>query len=271
MAQKSLEDALKNVGNPVEMLRNSQIGAYVYPVVPAEFTNWRDEQARLAQDLRCCSTSRTTWSSSTSKGPDALKLVSEPRDQQLRELPGQPRQAIRAVQLQRPRHRRRHPVSPRGEQAGVRRPRAVGELDSVPRRDRRLQREDRATTTARPATRRARRSTAIYYRFQIQGPNAWKVIEKLNGGPVPDIKFFHMDAIKIARPQGARAAPRHGGRAGPRDLGPLRRARRDPRRRSSRPARSSGFARSAPAPTPPTRSSRAGFPRRCRPSTPTSR
>ncbi|NIR61762.1 MAG: aminomethyl transferase family protein, partial [Gammaproteobacteria bacterium] len=36
-----------------------------------------------------------------------------------------------------------------------------------------------------------------YYRFQIQGPNAWQVIEKLNGGPFPDIKFFNMDKIKI--------------------------------------------------------------------------
>ncbi len=26
------------------MMRNSQIGAYVYPVVAPEFTNWRDEQ-----------------------------------------------------------------------------------------------------------------------------------------------------------------------------------------------------------------------------------
>ena len=30
--------------DPVELLRNSQIGAYVYPVVAAEFTNWRREQ-----------------------------------------------------------------------------------------------------------------------------------------------------------------------------------------------------------------------------------
>ena len=44
MAQRSLEDLLQTVDSPVEMLRNSQIGAYVYPVVPAEFTNWRDEQ-----------------------------------------------------------------------------------------------------------------------------------------------------------------------------------------------------------------------------------
>jgi len=43
MAQ-NLEGVLKAAGNTVKMLRNSQIGAYVYPVVPSEFTNWRDEQ-----------------------------------------------------------------------------------------------------------------------------------------------------------------------------------------------------------------------------------
>ena len=44
MAIKSLEDLLESVGGPVKLLRNSQTGPYVYPVVPAEFTNWRDEQ-----------------------------------------------------------------------------------------------------------------------------------------------------------------------------------------------------------------------------------
>ena len=44
MSDKSLEDVLRKAGNPVTMLRNSQIGAYVYPVVPPEFSNWRDEQ-----------------------------------------------------------------------------------------------------------------------------------------------------------------------------------------------------------------------------------
>ena len=34
---QSLEDLLQKSGNPAQMLRNSQIGAYVYPVVPAEF------------------------------------------------------------------------------------------------------------------------------------------------------------------------------------------------------------------------------------------
>src|SRR4029079_11721872 len=40
---QSLEDLLQSK-SPVELARNSQIGPYVYPKVPAEFTNWRDEQ-----------------------------------------------------------------------------------------------------------------------------------------------------------------------------------------------------------------------------------
>jgi vanillate/3-O-methylgallate O-demethylase len=31
----------------------------------------------------------------------------------------------------------------------------------------------------------------------VQGPNAWKILEKLNGGPIPDVKFFTLDTIKI--------------------------------------------------------------------------
>src|SRR5918996_4659745 len=44
MTDRSLEDRLHQVGDPVRMTRNSQIGPYVYPAVPAEFSNWRDEQ-----------------------------------------------------------------------------------------------------------------------------------------------------------------------------------------------------------------------------------
>ncbi|MBV6638049.1 MAG: aminomethyl transferase family protein, partial [Mameliella sp.] len=41
----SLNDAMKKWNTPVEMLRNSQAGMYVYPVVTPEFQNWRNEQA----------------------------------------------------------------------------------------------------------------------------------------------------------------------------------------------------------------------------------
>jgi len=35
-------------------------------------------------------------------------------------------------------------------------------------------------------------------RYQIQGPNAGKLIEKINGGPIGDVKFFHMTEMNIA-------------------------------------------------------------------------
>lgn len=51
--------------------------------------------------------------------------------------------------------------------------------------------------TARPA-----------FRYQIQGPQAGALVEKLNGGPIGDVKFFHMTEISIA---GTRCrALRHG-------------------------------------------------------------
>ena len=40
----SLSSVISQHGNPVDMLRNSKIGMYVYPIVAPEFSNWRDEQ-----------------------------------------------------------------------------------------------------------------------------------------------------------------------------------------------------------------------------------
>src|SRR4051794_16463797 len=41
---RNLQELMDQHGNVVEMLRNSQLGPYIYPVVPAEFSNWRREQ-----------------------------------------------------------------------------------------------------------------------------------------------------------------------------------------------------------------------------------
>src|SRR3981189_3919516 len=44
-----LESLLSRVGNIVEFLRTQQAGPNVYPGVPAEYTNWRDEQRAWQQ------------------------------------------------------------------------------------------------------------------------------------------------------------------------------------------------------------------------------
>jgi syringate O-demethylase len=57
--------------------------------------------------------------------------------------------------------------------------------------DVKLTRDDRAAEQKGAVVRKA-------YRYQVQGPNAVKVMEKVLGGPVPDLKFFHMTHFNIA-------------------------------------------------------------------------
>ena len=52
MIPKNLEEAIQAAGSPVELLRNSQMGPNVYPVIPAEYSNWRAEQTAWQQILR---------------------------------------------------------------------------------------------------------------------------------------------------------------------------------------------------------------------------
>ena len=70
----SLADLLRE-RNPVELLRNSQAGPNVYPGVPAEFTNWRDEVQ--AWQRTCVLFNQSYHMNDLAlAGPDALELLS---------------------------------------------------------------------------------------------------------------------------------------------------------------------------------------------------
>ena len=75
MAPSNLQEILDAVP-PVELLRNSQVGAYVYPVVAAEFTNWRREQ-QAWRDTAVLFDQTHHMVNLFFKGPDALKLISD--------------------------------------------------------------------------------------------------------------------------------------------------------------------------------------------------
>jgi vanillate/3-O-methylgallate O-demethylase len=180
----------------VELLRNSQIGAYVYPVVPAEFTNWRDEQSAWRKTCVLFDQSHHMVDLYI-EGPDALKLLSKLAINSFAKFP-----VNRAKQFV--------PCSYDGYVIGDgilfhlepdklvfvgRAPSANwiqfhGETGGY---DVSIEKDDRS-----PGNPKGKAVIRKSYRFQIQGPNAWQVIEKLNGGPPPDVKFFHMDTIKIA-------------------------------------------------------------------------
>jgi vanillate/3-O-methylgallate O-demethylase len=75
MEHRSLESLLTAAGDPVRMLRNSQIGAYVYPVVPTEFSNWRTEQQAWRESAVLFDQSHH-MAEITITGRDALALCS---------------------------------------------------------------------------------------------------------------------------------------------------------------------------------------------------
>ena len=76
MSHQNLDSVLKAAGNTVEHLRNSQIGAYIYPVVAPEFSNWRDEQGAWRNAAVLFDQTHHMVDLFV-EGPDALKLISD--------------------------------------------------------------------------------------------------------------------------------------------------------------------------------------------------
>jgi vanillate/3-O-methylgallate O-demethylase len=196
MPAKTLQDVLDAAGNTVELLRSSQIGAYIYPVVPAEFTNWRREQRAWRETAVLYDQSHHMVNVFV-KGPDALKLISDTAFNSVENFP-----VNRAKQYA--------PTTPAGHVIGDgilfhlaeqefvfvgRNPAANwlryhGETGGY---DVELVYDDRSPSRpyGKPVTR-------TLWRYQIQGPRAWEVIEKLNGGPVEQPKFFRMAEMNVA-------------------------------------------------------------------------
>ena len=95
MSQKSLEDVIQAAGNPVTLLRNQQTGPNVYPGVPPEYTNWRDETQ--AWQKTCVLFNQSYHMADLLvEGPDAAEAALAPRRQQLRRLRRGQGQAVRA-------------------------------------------------------------------------------------------------------------------------------------------------------------------------------
>jgi vanillate/3-O-methylgallate O-demethylase len=196
MAAGNLQDVLDGAGNTVELLRNSQIGAYIYPVVPYEFTNWRREQ-RAWREAAVLFDQSHHMVNFFFKGPGALKLISDT--------------AINSVANFEVNMAKQYvPTTPAGHVIGDgilfhlaeeefvfvgRNPAANWLRFHAETGDYRLDFEYDDRSPGRPY---GKAVTRKYWRFQIQGPNAWQVIEKLNRGPVEQLKFFRMAEMKVA-------------------------------------------------------------------------
>jgi syringate O-demethylase len=193
MTAKNLEERLKEVGNVVEFLRNQQAGPNVYPGVPAEYTNWRDEQ--WAWQHACIIYNQSYHMVELEvTGPDAFKMLNYLGVNSFNNFT-----VDKAKQFV--------PVSYDGHVIGdvilfyldentfnlVGRAPVIEWVEfhaATGGYDVRVERDER--TALRTDGKRKN------YRFQIQGPNAMKTMEKVLGETPPDLKFFNMCWMNIA-------------------------------------------------------------------------
>ncbi|WP_265517305.1 aminomethyl transferase family protein [Nitratireductor luteus] len=73
MADKSLEDKIKRVGNPSHMLQNAQDGPYVFPIQP-QYTNWMEEM-RAWRHAAALLNQSYHMADLYVRGPDAIRLL----------------------------------------------------------------------------------------------------------------------------------------------------------------------------------------------------
>ena len=201
---KSLEDVIQAAANPVDLLRNSQTGPNVYPGVPPEYTNWRDEQQAWQKTCVLFNLS-FHMADLRVEGPDAAKLLSQLAINSFKNVsPERGKQFV--------------PCSYDGHvigdvilfNLGPNRFNLVGRIPALNwiqyhaqagKYDVNLELDERSAARKDPFGRKS-------YRFQIQGPNAMKVMEKVLGKRPPEVKFFHIAKLPIAGKQVS--ALRHG-------------------------------------------------------------
>jgi glycine cleavage system aminomethyltransferase T len=70
----SLEQRLTDAGGPVKLLRSAPLGPYTFPVIPPEYTNWRDEQRAWKEGVALLELSYH-MAELHLRGPQALALL----------------------------------------------------------------------------------------------------------------------------------------------------------------------------------------------------
>jgi vanillate/3-O-methylgallate O-demethylase len=206
MAHRSFQELLDATADPVALVRNSQIGPYVYPKVPAEYSNWRDEQ-RAWRETAALFDQSHHMTDLYVEGPDVLRLFSDLGINSFRNFEvGKAKQFVAC--------------NPDGLVIGdgilffldenrvslVGRPSAHNWVQfhaETGRYDVTVERDERSAVN--PAGRRK------VYRFQVQGPHAMDVLARANGRALPDIPFFNLGEITIA---GHRVRALHHGMSG---------------------------------------------------------
>jgi syringate O-demethylase len=194
MNPKSLEDVLNAAQSPVELLRNQQTGPNAYPGVPGEYSNWRDEQ-RAWQETCVLFNQSYHMADLLVEGPGASQLLSYlginsfngfTVDKAKQFVPcSYDGYVIGDVILFYLAENQFNLVGRAPVLNWVRYHAETGGFDVH------VELDERTVRRADPTRRKS-------YRFQLQGPNAMKVLAAATGRPAPELKFFNMTTVEIA-------------------------------------------------------------------------
>jgi glycine cleavage system aminomethyltransferase T len=187
----SLEDAIARAGSAVELLRNAQAPPTVFPVRP-EFSNWRSEQRAWRESCALLDQSHHMTDLFV-RGPDALRLFSDLGVNTFASF-----DVDRAKQFV--------AVNDEGHLIGDAILFHLGpdEFDLVGWRMAldwvrfHLETGDYEATAELDETSLLREGPPKLYRYELQGPAAPAVVEKLIGGPVPALRFFSLGRLSVA-------------------------------------------------------------------------
>jgi len=193
MSYKSLEEKIQaHGGNAVDMMQNAQTGRYEFPV-PPQFTNWMEEQRAWRESVALMDQSFHMTDLYVS-GPDTIRLLSDLAVNSFAKFGRD-----KAKQIVCCNHEGYvigdaivfgleddqvnvvgRPVVPSWIQYQA----EIGGYNVTVERDQRtLENPDKPRKT---------------YRYEIQGPDALKLLEKVNEGGALTTKFFNMGEITIA-------------------------------------------------------------------------
>ncbi|WP_111466960.1 aminomethyltransferase family protein [Microbacterium suaedae] len=196
MTSETLAQAIERVGSPVELLRNQDWPSITFPI-QAEFTNWRDEQRAWSQSVAIMDQSHH-MTQLFLHGADLIPLLETISPNTFRTFrPGVAKQLISVNEdgfligdgiLF---------YNSDGPEGIV----LIGHhilIDWVRFNVEKAASAGKDVHQRLEANSNMREGDPTFFRYELQGPRADDVMEKLFGGPVPEVKFFHIADFEIA-------------------------------------------------------------------------
>lgn len=215
MAAPTLQDGIDKAGSPVKLLWKPNAEPFKVPVIKPEYVGWREEQGAWRQGVTLSDLSHHMWDTFI-EGPDATRLLAAVSSNDFEHFEiGQAKQFV--------------PVTAEGHIVTdgilLREEREKYTLSGVPAAQTWVRYHGEkggydVSCTVDPDSAFRKSGNPVQFRYQIQGPRALEMIERVFRGPIPKTKFFHSTPVTL----GGRAfrALRHGmvGQPGYEFIGP---------------------------------------------------